>query len=74
LVSIIGGVFVFWGLWSGVRAKLELQSETNKQNIETLRVEKVSKSEFLLVLDQLKEIKGGVNDLQTKLDNHIEKK
>lgn len=63
LVSIIGAVFVFWGLWSSAKTKLELKAERNEKEIETLRLEKVSKSEFTLVLDRLISI-------ENKLDDH----
>jgi lipopolysaccharide export LptBFGC system permease protein LptF len=66
LVSILGAVFVFWGLWSGSKATLELRAEKNEANIETLRQEKVSKDEFKIVLDKL-------NSIENKLDGHIQK-
>ena len=64
LVSIIGAVFVFWGLWSSAKTKLELKAERNEKEIENLRVEKVNKVEFTLVLDRLISI-------ENKLDTHI---
>lgn len=67
VASIIGAVFVFWGLWSGSKATLELRAEKNEKNIETLRLEKVSKDEFKLVLDKL-------NIIEAKLDGHIQDK
>jgi lipopolysaccharide export LptBFGC system permease protein LptF len=66
LVSILGAVFVFWGLWSGSKATLELRAEKNEANIETLRQEKVSKDEFKIVLDKL-------NSIENKLDGHIQR-
>lgn len=68
LVSIIGAVFVFWGLWATVKEKVM----TSERNIEILRTEKVNKSEFDLVLQQLRDIKSGVEDVNKKLDTHIE--
>lgn len=66
LVSILGAVFVFWGLWSGSKATLELRAEKNEKNIEMLRQEKVSKDEFKIVLDKL-------NSIENKLDGHIQR-
>lgn len=66
LVSILGAVFVFWGLWSGSKATLELRAEKNEKNIETLRQEKVNKDEFKIVLDKL-------NSIENKLDGHIQR-
>lgn len=65
LVSIVGAVFVFWGLWSSAKTKLELKAERNEKEIEMLRQEKVNKTEFTLVLDRLISI-------EKKLDGHIE--
>lgn len=67
LVSLLGAVFVFWGLWSTVKEKVY----TNEKNFETLRLEKVDRSELVYVINQLTEIKSGVKELNTKLDKHI---
>lgn len=67
LVSVIGAVFVFWGLWATVKEKVM----TSERNIEILRTEKVNKSEFDLVLEQLRDIKQGVDDVNKKVDIHI---
>lgn len=67
LVSILGGVFVFWISWATVKEKVM----TSERNIEILRTEKVNKSEFNMVLDNLKDIKSGVENVNKKLDEHI---
>jgi hypothetical protein len=64
-LSIFGSLIMVWGTFSAVKSKLELQAETNKTNIETLRKEKVDKEQFNLVYDKLVII-------EKKIDQHIE--
>lgn len=69
VLEIIGGIilagFTAWGVSSSTTAELKLQSLTNKDNIEVLRKEKVSKEEFILLKEQL-------NRIESKLDKHID--
>lgn len=67
LVSAIGAVFVFWGLWATVREKVA----TTERNVEMLRTEKVDRNEFMLFKEQLNKIEHGIESVNTKLDTHI---
>ena len=67
LISAIGATFVFWGLWATVKEKVV----TTERNVEILRNEKVNRSEFVLLLDQLNKIEKGIESVNTKLDDHI---
>ena len=67
LVSAIGAVFVFWGLWATVKEKVM----ATERNVETLRTDKVDRNEFILFKEQLNKIETGVHDLNVKLDTHV---
>ena len=62
VLSILFSAFVVWGSIASAKSTLDRA----KTDIETLRVEKISRDEFRLVLDKLNSIDG-------KLDGHIEK-
>jgi hypothetical protein len=62
IISILSAAIISWG----IVAELRLQSRTNKDNIETLRKEKVDKEQFTLVYDKLKII-------EKKIDDHMSK-
>lgn len=67
LISIIGAVFVFWGLWATVKEKVS----TTERNVEILRTEKADRNEFVLFKEQLNTIQRGVESVNSKLDTHI---
>lgn len=67
LISIIGAVFVFWGLWATVKEKVS----TTERQVEILRTEKADRNEVILFKEQLNKIETGVRDLNLKLDEHI---
>lgn len=71
LVSIVLAGFTTWGVISAKAATLEVRASHNEINIETLRSEKVDRNEFILFKDQLNKIETGVQNLNVKLDDHI---
>ena len=71
LVSILLAGATTWGIISAKAATLELRATHNENNIETLRSEKVDRNEFTIFKDQLNKIETGVQNLNVKLDDHI---
>jgi len=71
LVSILLAGATTWGIISAKAATLEIRANHNEINIETLRSEKVDRNEFILFKDQLNKIETGVQNLNVKLDDHI---
>lgn len=67
LISIIGAVFVFWGLWATVKEKVM----TTERQVEILRTEKADRNEFILFREQLNKIEKGIESVNIKLDDHI---
>lgn len=67
LVSIVLAGFTTWGVISAKAATLDVRATHNEINIETLRKEKVSRDELVLVLDKL-------NTIEKKFDDYIKSK
>jgi hypothetical protein len=66
MLSLFGAGMTAWGIASATKSKLELQAEVNKNNIETLRKEKVDRNEFNIIITKL-------NSIESKFDLHIAK-
>jgi hypothetical protein len=59
-LSMITAVLITWGIISSLR----VQAETNKNNIEIMRKEKIDRNEFNQVIQKL-------DNIEKKLDTHI---
>jgi lipopolysaccharide export LptBFGC system permease protein LptF len=63
IVSLLVTGFTTWGILTSTKATLEIRAARNEREIESLRQEKVNRTEFTMVLEKL-------NTIERKLDTH----
>lgn len=74
IMSLLVTGFTTWGVISATKATLEVRTSRTERDIELMQKEKADRIETAMVMEQLKDIKSGIKDLNKKLDDHISNK
>lgn len=58
IVSLLISFITAWGIITGAKSNLEVRAKRNEEDIKSLQNEKVNKSEFQMLYNELLEIKN----------------